>query len=693
LPGISDRLTLDGVVLARGAAWLALAENVSSSKLDGLWATVLFQAGRESLAAKLWQKEFPAKLEHPTPEQAGWNIWLRKPTCKEIFLFASESTNLPIALPMLAYDVTVNQTGRLLAEVLAELVPSPKDSVRLHNYAPLLAGRTSISGGHLMNGAWPVYGRLHWIKLLAEYPASSMDYTGYVDSLRSVTNALYRKSKPDPDLDASLTGFSEAALLLRLAHTEGVGPLAPASVATARDLLNYGWEMAALQMGARHHFVAHSWGVRSQAEPIFKSVTTELEGVMPFFLKSAEAKTYNYKESLARLQMVDGFFQRVGWNPHPFDTKGSDLDSARLFVKRSWLRPRDFEWQARTLWDAKGVADIPELANALREEGGCHAAVPILNYLVSLGADAQREIPGADDLKLALAETLPQPSNLYVRAVYDRKFKNLENFERAQTIERLYWQNPDSGLEDRVFRNYVVVNALTSAKRFYTQARENLLDPVGFANGMGKTAYMVGYVLNDSAVRKMALEDSRSASYSDMVINIWDAAVRDNLKELEQTAHELVERYEEDKGANSQGRQLLKFLPLVPALRDARNSSRQEALRFFGKSESWIALRWIWIEKFKMPAEDAIALLGGRENDLFRRVLICYLEKDPAKTLEALNAFSASRAYIDEKTALSTYLYYCLRKNLPKRDESDLKPSGVVSTRQAVLAKLKSKGN
>jgi len=77
-----------------------------------------------------------------------------------------------------------------------------------------------------------------------------------------------------------------------------------------------------------------------------------------------------------------------------------------------------------------------------------------------------------------------------------------------------------------------------------------------------------------------------------------------------------------------------------------------------------------WIEKFKMPAEDAIALLGGRENDLFRRVRICYLEKDPAKrppnACEALRTLPTIAQCGNDPSRTTGSIFRITTRKLPK---------------------------
>ena len=693
LAGFTAHVGLDNVVLARGAAWLAFAEYLSPAKVDALWAPVLFRAGRERAAAQVWQSSMAAKMEKPTPQQEGWNIWLRKPFSKEVFLFATDSTNFPMAMPMLAHDAVVNGTGNTLADLIEDLAGSRRTLAALHNYAPLFATVTSISGGHLMDGAWQVYSRVEWLHLLSSYPPATNDYQGYLKPLNVVTNGLPKQLPRDADQDPSLMGLREIAPLLRLAHTEGVGRLIPVPVVSARDLLNYGWEMSGLQMGSRYKFVRYRWGVEDVGEAIYKTVTTEVEGLMPFFRRGANTTIHNYAESLRRLQMVEGLFYLVGYNDPPVGTEKTTPESAKLFVKRSWLRPWDFEWQARSLWDANAIPEISELIRAFQDQGGGLAACAILGYLSSLNNDALSKIPQGPDLKFSLADSLPQPTLARVRATFDRKFKDIGNFARAQAYERMYWQNPDSGLENRVLYNYIVSGSFKSARRFYSQARPNFQDPVGFSNTGGPELFVLGFCLDDAALRKQAMEDSRSASYFDMMMHIWDAAIRDQASELEEHANEMIERYEQEQGVNSMGRRLIKFLPLLPALRDPNHASRREALEYFGKDGGWTILRYIWIEKFKIPTPDAIVLLGGRENNAFVQIIIKYLEKDQPGALEAYNHFTALENTRNEQIVLGACLYNRLHPLSPPHEEPDLKPAGATSIRQAVFEKLKSTRN
>jgi hypothetical protein len=691
LPGVAGRLTLDGTLAARGAVWLALAELSCSNELTHLWAPVLFLSGRDRSAQEAWGK---APRQTPAADQGGssaaWEVWLRQPTSKEVFLFAAGSTNWPMTMAMLAYDVGVNGSGALLAEALEPLADSRRLLTKLHNYAPLLARRTGVAGGHIMNGAWPVYQRQAWIDVLKTY-ASSREAKGdfdYTAVLNTATAALRKTVAPDPSLDPSLHGISELAPLLRLGHTQGTGKLVPTAVASAADLLNYGWEATGLQMGSRYRFVAGMWGVREQARPIYQTVLREIPGLVPFFMNEETAKTYNYRQSQQRLENVDGFNSLVGWSSHPFSNASASNKTAAIFVKRCWLRPSEFQWQARSLWDVGDFTQISELIDAFRQEAGSAAAAEILLYLTGIRSDLRAPIPRVNEFMAALADRLPQPTKVYIDSVWEQRFQGKPKLAQAQEMEKLYWRNPDGGLEDWVVWLYGEAGAYKALRRFYAQARENFLDPVRTSNRVGPNAYVAGYLLNDPALRSMALEDSRSGSFKDMMMHIWEAAIRNDSSGLETQVKELIERYESDKAPESTGRRLLGFLPLLPALRDPKHVSHQNAIRYFEKSAGWTVLRWIWIRKYELPKEDAIAFLGGREADLFRRVLISYLENDPRQTADAYSQLEKENKVTGDQMFLAGFLSRQIQ-NQPSVDNlPDLKPADASSARSAVLARL-----
>lgn len=692
LPSVAGRLSIDNVLLARSAAWVALLEESSEGKLPLAWTPILFQAGREKDARKLW-RDTPWQTRPENKTVAGlWNFWLGKPTTRDVFLRAAEDPHRGMMMALLTYHTQVAASGNLLAELIEPLVGEDK-LPEIHNYAPFMAVRTGVGGGHIMDGIWPYFQRRAWIDLLSKIPEDNKEFSSHREVFRTAAQALAKEPQPLRGADSSLLAFKETAPLLKIGRDEGSGPLVPTAAVSVRDLLNYGWESSGLQMGSRYRFIARMWGVTEQARPILRTVTGEVEGLLPFFLAQDRAKTFNYADSMLRLQLVDGLFDLVGWSPSPFIAKSGPVEGAHLPTRRGWLRSKDFEWHVRNLWDANMIPEVTRYMEAMRDEGGPLAATEVLQYLTSINANERTNVPKAEVLMPQLAEKLPETTRIHLSAVFPSKYAGKDPFEIAQALERLYWQDISSGFENEIFNHYLIAGAYKSARRFFSQTRSYVLDPVLVSNTRGSVAFVMGYVLNDPELRRMALQVSRSGSASDMYMHIWEAAIRDDLPQLKEEVEGFVERYQSSSGANSSGRRLLRFLPLVPAVKDLNHPSRSEALRYFGNEPGWTVLRWIWIEKYKIPKADAITFLGGRETDALRHILVCSLEDNAEGAKAALKPYEQSVPRFNEQLFLAYHLTHRLQNKQFDKPEPDLKPAQVVSVKDAVLAKLNSKSH
>jgi hypothetical protein len=447
--------------------------------------------------------------------------------------------------------------------------------------------------------------------------------------------------------------------------------------------------MTGMEMGARYYFVQHRWGVPERAKPILETVTGHVEGLYPFFQNAKRANLYNYQECLYRLQNTIDFTSLVGWSPGAYCQDGDESNGcAEVFMKRCWLRPDLFDWQARCLWDQGRFDLISNLVDSLRHEGGPTAASSVLCYLAPIRQDKLAPLPKAAEWEIELAEQLPQPTELAMQVYRTQKLVGKPLLEQAKELERLYWQNPDSGTEDVVFLHYAKAGALDAAKRFYLESRENLNDSVRTSNGLGHYAYLVGHFKGDAAFCEMAMEDSRSASYQDMVLHIWDAAVHDDRSALAKLADELIQRYEPEAGAKAAGPMLKHFLRLLPALANPNDPEHKAAIGYFRGEANWTILRWLWIEKFQLSKDDAIAFLGGRETDAARHVLVCYLDGDAAGARAATDALMDQENPRADVRVLARCVSMELAKDVPEPVVPDLKPADATSARAAVMARL-----
>ncbi len=212
LPGLAGMLTLDAQLLARGAAWLCLAETQSGAPADDLlWAPALFLAGRERAANYLWQG-------HEPPHSAAaewWALLSRQPTAQQAFTFGAEETHRRQAVPFLAYCAQLDVDDvAVLARVLPAYASQPAEFLNeCYEMAPFLVGSGGVAAGHETAAAGFI-ARQDWLKALT---ALGKLLPGETNQLASVETAQRAEQAPDEDVgDPRLIGFKEALPVIRL---------------------------------------------------------------------------------------------------------------------------------------------------------------------------------------------------------------------------------------------------------------------------------------------------------------------------------------------------------------------------------------------------------------------------------------------------------------------------------------------
>ncbi len=121
VPSLAQQAELDATLLARGAAWLTIAESRLREPIDAAWAPILFLAGREPEASDLWQAQ---KTKMRSGAERFWSLALAEPRVDGVFTFAARSENRAWALP--ALYLFVRRDPRLMAPA-AELIPGTSD--------------------------------------------------------------------------------------------------------------------------------------------------------------------------------------------------------------------------------------------------------------------------------------------------------------------------------------------------------------------------------------------------------------------------------------------------------------------------------------------------------------------------------------------------------------------------------------
>jgi hypothetical protein len=701
LPSVGYRVSLDGALLARAAAWLCLAEQsvkAPGPKLDALWAPILFLSGREFLAADLWKKSPPPDSNSTAK---WWGFMLSRPSSREVFAAAADPQYRRWALPMLTYESLLLDLGVLLDEPVARLFADEKALAPWHDYGPFLQLDTSISGDRLLAGQWPALSRSALAACLRQFKPGEADFHGYADALAKINPATDSSRSEDP----SLAGWSDAAPLIDLGYREGLGKLTPVAVVTARDLLNYGWESSGLQMGARWKFFALRLGARKEADAVAKAALRAVDGSEVFFVEypynfqneNDPPPTWDFAirphlENFARLQEIGG--PDGAWVVPYKSFHRNKGKNALLWVRRCWLLPDQLLNQSRELYFSHLWDDISPTLLRMHREGGPRVDNAALRfYAYGLTPVGAKRVAGSDELRVELlkAQTETSVSAAKVMQVFDP----LPPFESAQRLEKIFWQRPGNDLPyGEIFADYLRAHAYASAKRFYSEAEPFLDERAGFANGIGARRFTLALLEGDRAAMDEALKASASGSAADLVMHMMLALSEEDYRLLEQRADIYHDYYQDADPKEDMALKLKGFLPLVPAFKNPKHPDHAKALNYFGAYNKWPTLQWVFVQKAKLSTEEAIRFLGGKDTDLERRLLVAYLLKDKelfSRTYDELAASYRNDPYQRKNwSTMAFVLIHWLRNDLlgvpVPAEQPDLKPPGVRPLLEAFTA-------
>ncbi len=700
LPSLGGVVSIDVALLARSAAWLCIAENMvkpRSAATDVLWAPIMFLAGLEHAARDLWKNSVAAAggrlMAGNAP--AAWDVFLRRPKAHGAFAFAARPQNRQFAMPVMAYYSFLLHITSTLAEVVPQIFSEDVQGLgRLHDFSAFMSYGAGVSGGHILGGNWAVLARRAWIDLLNEHKPAAPDYTGHAATLAQVTqdfDAALSNREADRSVDACLTGYKAAAPLIEEGYrVGGADQLVPVATATARDLLNYGWEMTGLQMGERYRFIQNKYGVPEMAKPIIETTLHEVSGLDPFFDDKSPGRVKGWLLKYDRLQFVYQFGpkNRRIWQYSLWD-KSSRAANAHLYVRRCWLGVGHPLYQAYSLLRVDAWDDIGPMMQRCRAEGGPRHDYMLLYFIMERLKSGEKEmIKGYEQLRRELSQSLPDISTMQLAASAPHNEK-LPAFEHAQQMERAFWQRPDLHLFPRIFEEYLRAHAYQSAKRFYNQAEPLISERVLFSNTLGPQRYTLAMLENDSPTMQAALQSNSTCSARDLLLEMTDSAVREDWAALEKQTASAEERYDSFKRPDSAPRQLRGFLPLIPALKDPKHADHAKALDYFARDRHWAALQWYFIKKYKLSTEDAVRFLGSLTTNPERRLAVQYLLKDAPGFDSTYNSFVKAR---HKWSTTGLVLVHYLRNELLNvqvpSQQPDLKPATAQTITQAVEAEL-----
>jgi thiol-disulfide isomerase/thioredoxin len=704
LPSLSGAVSMDVALLARAAAWLCLAESMTKDRgaaSDTLWVPILFLAGRENAATGLWKSSNAAPGGHlPSGNApAAWDFFLRRPKAHEVFAFAARPQNRQFAMPMMVYYASLLEIGHPLAEVVPQIFGKNEQELGpLHDFSAFMSCGTGVGGGRILEGRWPVLARQAWIELLDDFQPAAPDYTNHVAMLTQTKLELkdaLANPHVDREMDASLVGFKATVPLLEQGFHAGVGPLVPVATVTTRDLLNFGWEMAGLQMGERHRFVGYYWGITDRARPIIETVLHEVSGLNPFFVDKAvhdlpEKMVKKLQGKFSRLQFVQPYSPsnlRI-WQFSLWD-KTSRAANARLYVRRCWLGADHPLYQLLALSRESVWADIGSVMRRYRAEGGPRTDYRMLCFFGHwLKAEEDDKIDGYNPLRQELGQSLPDVSSLSFFSLLPLR-EAMPPIERAQQMERAFWLRPETALYEFVFSEYIIAHAYPSARRFYDQAEPVITDRVSFSNTLGPKRYMLALLENDEPAMQAVLKACKTYSSRHLDLLMLDCFRQEDWKGLTRWIAYAEERYELTKKPGSSLQNLKEFVPLIPAFKDPQHPDHTKALDHFAQFADWWPLQWLLITMYKPNTEDAVRFFGGLGASRERLLIVYYLLNDKSafeKTYSDLRK-SHYRWSVMGSVAIPYLRNQLLETPVPPQ-EPDLKPVKVPAIAQAVAEEL-----
>lgn len=675
LPMLGNTVTLDGALLARSAAWLCAAEQQGGEKAGAEWGGLLALAGRGPESRAAWVlKTAPAGASPPL--WRSWDFIVRLPAPSAALSEISRQENRRYAAPVFVAYGSINQEYLNLFTKVGKKLYSGKSWESLVDYAPQLNGSTRPPIAESLTGS----SIAAWRTVLGKVSKAPGDAVELVDAARAVSDN--GKAPPTTPPSAALVS------LLNQRVEKGAGKLIPVAVATARDLLVFGWESGGLQYGALHNTVSVIQGGQEKADAIERSWCDAVTGwsafavnlKLPTVAPPADTGVYEYilqKHVAAKLiQQPPAAWPRT----------------ADAYLRRRWLGDphRALEFM---LSHGGKASEAEALLHRVLHEGSELNIAPLLqidnHYTSSLpGRDQWRFDQLVDELKMRseISKAVPQlmPGPLL------ESDDAAGRFLYAQKMEQLHWKSGLALAPAFVFDQYVRANAPKSAQRFYDRWRESMPDRYAFQHSFGGANFALALLQDEPERAKAALKDIGRTYEGD--IEMTGALATGDYAEVERRIDAWLKRTPKGWGApNYQA--FREYLPLIPALMDAKHADHRKAVESFPTKTRFLLQQWILMSRAHLPPEDAIRFFQGDDYTVTspeRQMVIHALEGDVAgfeklfKELLGPRPDPTSVIYWPEmlvrglglNTTFYAWLHNLVLKVPPPKEEPDLQPAG-----------------
>ena len=691
---LSGPVSIDPVLLARGAAWLALSEEMATDRgkeeagLDALWAPLMFLTGRENAAGVLWKKAATAK---PNAMAACWDFIFTQPKTADAFVFVAKPENRRFMMPVMNYFCRRSDRTADFEKMLPPIFgDEDKAATLLYDHFPCIAHFGTVSTGHIFSNGAP-YAWQDLIYCLKEFQPTPLDFDGYKAELAKQPQSIedYAPAAGDLKDETCVLGFDAVAPLIEMGHKEGTGKLIPVATVTARDLLNYGWETTGLQIGARYQFVSTMWGVPELAKSIADTVSSKVTGYDIFFLTEEEEPKAPEPAETDRLQNVIYSFEYRGYNKKWWKKTVAQFED---YSSRYWLVAGNVRSECSVFYHANHKDRIIPYIERVRAEGGplCDGCIRKW-FAADLRDDGVPKVPGAMDYKrkMAAEQKAIEMETMDFQMTW-KDFILRPAMERAKVMEQCYWEGGCDWYGGAIMEAYIEAHAYDSAKRFYREAGPGAED-VLFSNDMGPRRYTLAMLEGDKEAMKEAFDAKPSGSSADMHSHVLDAAVKRDSETMKDVLDEWIKRYGNDE---SHPQALLEdFIPLIPALNDPMSPDHGKALDWFAKDPGWITVQWVLSRNAKLSTDETIRFFGGKDTDWNRQFVVLALLKDKDTFEKEYQEHEQNwNTYNPCRTWKAIVLMHYLRNELlgipVPAEQPDLKPSHWMTLAQRVLSSL-----
>ncbi len=683
VPSAAGMLTLDSTLAARGAAWLALAEEEAGDRGaspagDLRWAVVLKLAQREEQAARLEINTRPDAVAAAPDDEAAlardlWRDLLGWNERRALLLRAARCETPAHGAPLLAAAARLGESGRVVANAAEWLYAGGGEWARLvemHDYAPL----AGVAGAHWTSLLWEGASRAGWVRALrtlppaerAKIPGLDAALAGALlppamdgEALRERAAAAFMAERnnnngnaDDDFLDRALPGFRLSAPLMQLAWREGgaASPLAPAAAATARDLLNFGWEMCGAQLASR----LRAAPAAPSREALRKAILRHAPELSPFLARGVLQKETPGMDHPGRFARVDAMADAL----LPPSAPDEKIVRARQVARRGWLMPGHTRRALHAMLEAgEDVDGTVALARRAHAEGGM-ALDRALRQTLEQRPEFKRMLGERFD---ALALLLPSGEDASPARAGDTAHQKADrsagggarrNASTLQKMERAFWSRPDIERARGFFNSCLGLNAPRPALRFAEEAWPLVEDDKDAAAFAG-TVFTLALVEDDTDAARRWLDRAGTGGEGmrRAACALYFAVAGQDDGAARQAAAALADT--PDKAAG-----YTRLLDRWQELRRGGEDARARAFAELSAQRNLSLFKWIVARQLNLGDERRIALFGGKNARGADHVLVrCLQEKEKPGSrarLGGLDGFSPEERVLVQRARART---------------------------------------